>query len=108
MNEFYTLQHLVCEHKYRFQAKFSFTVVKEIFEARPQQINNHYIIIAFYTKPVHIGHANASLEDSVQFSLIKQLRMLRSHRLEFDCDFFVGAYVRPMINIPKRPTPQFS
>lgn len=80
MDIFYSLDHLISEHKNWFQTEFSFAVVEKILKGRTKEINDHDVIISLDAKPMNIWNSNSSLQNSVQFCLVKQLRMLCSHR----------------------------
>lgn len=50
--------HLISEHEYSFDTKFSLAIVEEIFERRTQEIDYHYIIITFNSVPMNVRNAN--------------------------------------------------
>ena len=80
MDILYSLDHLISKHKYWFKTELSFAVVEKILKWWAKEINDHNVIISFHAKPMNIWNANSSLQNPVQFCLIKQLRMLCSHR----------------------------
>lgn len=46
-----------------------------------------------------VRNTNSSLENTVQLSLVEQLRMLGSHRFQFNCNFLICADVCAVVDI---------
>jgi hypothetical protein len=70
------LNHLVGKHEHGLKTKLSFAVVEKILKRGSKQIDNHYIVISFDSKPVDVRDSDSSLKNSVELRFIKQLRVL--------------------------------
>lgn len=49
---------MVREHEHRLEREFAFTVVEQVLERGPKQVNHHHVVIAFDSKPMHVRNAN--------------------------------------------------
>jgi len=72
---------LICEKKDGLEGELPVAEVKQIFEGRTQEIDDHRVIVAFGTEPAHKGDANTTGECLVNFGFILKLRMLGLHGL---------------------------
>ena len=52
--------HLVSEHEDGFETKLALAVVEEILKTRPEQVDNHDVVVALDAEPVHIWDTNYS------------------------------------------------
>lgn len=76
-----SLDHLIGEHEYSFEAKFSTAFSKEFFKAVAQSVHDHHVPLLVCTKPVHLRYSNSIMQDLVNLVLIQKLRLTHWNRL---------------------------
>lgn len=57
---------------------------------------------------MHVWYADSTLEDSIELSLIEQLRMLGSNGFQFNGDLLVSLDVSAMVDVTEGTTAEFS
>mmetsp|Transcript_127973 Transcript_127973/g.272904 ORF Transcript_127973/g.272904 Transcript_127973/m.272904 type:complete len:273 (+) Transcript_127973:155-973(+) len=62
----HSVDHLVRQHEHRFQAELAITEAEQVLERRPQQVDDHDIVVTLHTVPVHVRDAHSSSEDLVE------------------------------------------
>lgn len=67
---------LIGQQQHRLQGEFAVAKVEKILQTRPEQIENHGVVIALRPKPANKRNADASRERLVDASFIFELRML--------------------------------
>lgn len=75
-----SLDHLVSQHEDGLQRELPFAVIEQVLQRGPQKVDYHHVVVPFYSKPMHIGDAYSSLQNTVEFGLIEQLRVFGSNR----------------------------
>ena len=58
--------HLVGEHEDGFETKLALAVVEEILKTRPEQVDNHDVVVALDAEPVHIWDTNYSAKKEIK------------------------------------------
>ena len=58
--------HLVGEHEDSFETKLALAVVEEILKTRPEQVDNHDVVVALDAEPVHIWDTNYSAKKEIK------------------------------------------
>jgi hypothetical protein len=49
---------LVSEHQDSLQLELSLAVVEKVFKRRSEEVDDHDIVISFYTKPMDVGYTD--------------------------------------------------
>jgi len=75
------VDHLVGQHEHRLQAELAVAEAEKVLQGRPEEVNDHDVVVALYAVPMHVGDANAAGQDLVELGLIEQLRVLGLDRL---------------------------
>lgn len=70
MYKLYPLKHLIGQHQHGLQTELPLAIVEQIFQRRAQKIDYHDIVVTFDPKPMHIWHADSSLQYPVKFGLV--------------------------------------
>ena len=55
---------MIGEHKHGLERELALAVVEEIFEAWPEQVDHHHIVVALDAEPMHIWNAHCKNEKS--------------------------------------------
>ena len=95
VQELQSLDHLVSYHERGFDGELALAEVERILQTRSQQVHDHRVVVSLDAEPVYARDARCSLKVNdassltsavkyfVNLRLIKQLRELCLHRLEF-------------------------
>ena len=108
MNKLNSLKHLVSKHQNCFHRKLSFAVIEQVFERRPEQINDHDVVVTLYAKPVHVWHSDSALQDPVKFCFVEKLRVLGPDWLQLNGNFLIRPNVCTVVYIPKSSAAKFA
>ena len=76
-----------------------------ILTSRPEEIQDHRVVITLGAKPAGKGNAGAASEGLVRLALILELGMFSLDGLEFDGDFLARDDVDAEVDITKRSAP---
>lgn len=90
VHKFNPLQHLYRQHQHCFQGEFAPAVLEQVFQAGPQQVNGHDIVVTLEAKVMDFGQADCAVEYFVQFGLIIKLRKFRLTRFQLYSDLVAG------------------
>ena len=63
---------------------------EEVLERRPEEVDDHDVVVALTARPVDPGHARAAHESLVNLGLLLERRGFGNGRLELDGDFLSG------------------
>ena len=99
---------LIGEQQDCFEAEFARAKVKQVLEARPEQIHDHDVVVAFAAAPFERGYADAALHNPVYFALDVELRVLGLGAFELDGYFFVCGYVVAHVNVAEGAASDFA
>lgn len=50
--------HLVSKHEHGLERELALAVVEQVLEGGTEQVDYHYVVIAFDPKPVHIWNSD--------------------------------------------------
>lgn len=90
---------LIHEQKNRLERKFAVAEVEQVFQAGPQQIVDHGIVVAFGAEPANEWDANTASERFVDASFVLELRVLGLDALQLDGDFFARDDVGSQVHV---------
>jgi hypothetical protein len=90
---------LIREEKDSLQAKLPVAEVEEVLKGRPEEVQDHGVVVALSTIPPHEGNSNPAGKSLVDLRLIFQLRVLSLDGLELDGDLLAGDDVDSEVNI---------
>ena len=93
---------LVSEKKNSLQGKLPVAKVEQVLQARPEEIENHGIIIALGSKPANERDANAPSKRLVHAGLVLKLRVLCLDGFEFNGNLLARNDIGTEVNITKR------
>ena len=108
VQEFDSSDHLIGEHEHGFHGESSWTKVEQIFQRWTQEVHDQNVIVPFGTIPSNVWNSNTSLEDFIQFWLIKKLGVPCFDRFQFDGNFFAIGDVDAEVYVAKRSWTNFS
>ena len=87
--------HLVCQKQDIVQAEFAVTTIKKIFERWTKSTEDQCIVVAFSSKPVDGGDADAS---QALLKLVLKSRLYCTGRFKLDSNFLLGKNVDPEVD----------
>lgn len=67
---------LVGEKEDGLEAELAVTKIEQVLKGRPEQVENHGIVITFCAVPTNKGNADATSESLVDFRLVLELGVL--------------------------------
>lgn len=92
-----TRDELIGEKEDRLQRELAVAEVEEVFQAGPEQIEDHGVVITFGAEPAYEGDTDAASQRLVHTGFILELRVLGLDALKLDGNLFarddVGAKV---------------
>ena len=57
--------HLIGEHEHRLERELSLAVVEQVLKRRPQQINDHHVVVSFNAEPVDVWDPNCNQDKTL-------------------------------------------
>lgn len=93
---------LVGEEKDRLQGELPVAEVEEVLQARPEQVENHGIVVTFRSKPADEGDSDTTSERLVDAGFVFELGMLGLDALELDGDLLSGDDVGSKVDVTER------
>ena len=90
---------LIRQKENGLERKLAVAEVEQIFERRPEQIDDHRIIIALCSEPANERYTDSSSEGLVDLGFVLELGVLRLDRLEFDRDLLARDDVDAEVDI---------
>jgi hypothetical protein len=82
-----TTHELVGEEQSRLERELAVAKVEQVLERRPEQVEDHGVVVAFDAEPAHERDADAAGEGLVDLGLVLELRVLGLDGFELDGDF---------------------
>ena len=64
-NIFLGTYHLIGEHEHRLERELSLAVVEQVLKRRPQQINDHHVVVSFDAEPVDVWDPNCNQDKTL-------------------------------------------
>jgi hypothetical protein len=95
----YVTHQLIREQQHGLEGKLAVAKVEQILERRPEEIQDHCVVIALGAEPPHERHADATSEGLVDLALILELGMLGLDRFELDRDLLARNNIDAEVDI---------
>ena len=73
--------HLIGEHEHGLHGEAARAKVKEVLQARSEQVHDKYVVVFLLAVPADVRYADAALQNFVEFTLVQELRVARFYRL---------------------------
>jgi hypothetical protein len=89
VHQFYTLQHLISDHKNGLERKSSTTFVELIFQRGSKKVHDHEIVGILCSKVMNFGETRSILQFTVYLIFVTQLRTSSSVLFELDSHLLV-------------------
>ena len=86
---------MVCQKQDIVQAEFAVTTIKKIFERWTKSTEDQCVVVAFSSKPVDGGDADAS---QALLKLVLKSRLHCTGRFKLDSNFLLGKNVDPEVD----------
>mmetsp|Transcript_164025 Transcript_164025/g.398635 ORF Transcript_164025/g.398635 Transcript_164025/m.398635 type:complete len:375 (+) Transcript_164025:167-1291(+) len=105
MDVLHAVDHLVRQHADRLHAELPIAEAEQILEGRPQQVDDHHVVVPLDPVPVDVRNAHAPRKDLVELGLVEELGVPRLDGLELDRNLFTRLDVRPNVDVSEGTRP---
>jgi hypothetical protein len=77
VNKFDAAYHLIGQHEHGLHGEAPRAKIEQVLETRAEQVHDEYVVVFFLAVPANVRYAHAALQNFVQFTFVKQLRVAR-------------------------------
>mmetsp|Transcript_51496 Transcript_51496/g.137429 ORF Transcript_51496/g.137429 Transcript_51496/m.137429 type:complete len:249 (-) Transcript_51496:48-794(-) len=108
MHVLHAIDHLIRQHQDRLKTELPVAETEQVFQRRPEKIDDHDVIVPLHTIPVDVWDPDPACQDFVKFRLVQKLGMFRLDGFELDCDLLSSLNVGADVNIAERSRSDFA